>query len=361
MPQNAANRMTIPLDASPLHKRFYFQNNSRTAASGEITIDPEAKAALNVTVETTDVLLRRDFVFTGTPASGGVVLTLEGQNTTSVTTVTGTPGADATALRAALNALKAASKYSISAVFITGGFRVTIRPKDGTGPHSSGVSNPGRPFNASVYPKQSLTVTTNTVLDSGSAACPCTETDRTWSKVFSDEVCNFYGQNEVTQLTFASTPAGNFTVTVDGRTTGNVAYNSAASGATMATALQTAIDSLLGANNAVVVASSSTVLLIQWVGSFARRNVSVTASNPSTTGTTTVATLMDGAQPSSTLASVTVPRGGKKTFSFGNSLDQTAYGVSGANMIGPYFRVSADGVGTMEFSPSDKTCNIIRI
>lgn len=341
MPSNAANRQTLPL-ASSQPKRFWIGEH-KSGATGEV-FNESYTAALNVTFENANVLMRRDFVWSAAPASGTFKFTFNGLETAAIAW-----NATGPTVKAAIAALRTATRLRIEVTAITNGYRVVFFPRDGSGMSpAQGPIHAMIPFDPAVT-TQVLTLSTNAVLDGGSAATTVTETDRTWTLVLPDSAVVTGGNDEVTQLTFAATPAGNFTITVAGLTTANIVYSGTAG--TLESRIQAALDTLLGTGVAKVKAQIGTVALIAWGGFLAHRDLTVTATNPDTTGTTTVLEAFKGAGSPATV-SFNVKQRAKEQFSFGNS---------NGNTIGPFFRISSDGVGLMEFSISDETINVVRI
>ncbi len=66
--------------------------------------------------------------------------------------------------------------------------------------------------------------------------------------------------NAAQTLTFAGSPSGSFTITFNGATTGNITYSTTV--ATLQSAIQTQLNSLLGTNNVTVSAATATSVLI---------------------------------------------------------------------------------------------------
>jgi hypothetical protein len=119
--------------------------------------------------------------------------------------------------------------------------------------------------------------------------------------------------NEVQTIVFSNTPAGDFTLSVLGRTTSSIPYGSG--GAALAALVEAQLEAILGDNNVAVSAPSdndANVLTITYQNALGHRNISdtfVSASALSGGGTITIGKIVDG-QVTEKIGHVTLGIGG---------------------------------------------------
>lgn len=179
MPMNAANRSTIPLFANQA-LRFGVTDGRRTPATGEIYNDQFA-GDLTLQFQNAVSSLKKTYVGTGA-ASGTFKMSFNGVETGAIAY-----NASAATIAAALAALSSLKGYEVQVTgtgFASPGYTVMLRPKATTG-QFGGQRVYTHPLN-SALPRQNLTISTNAVLDSGSAAVAITETDVTWANINPD-------------------------------------------------------------------------------------------------------------------------------------------------------------------------------
>lgn len=142
-------------------------------------------------------------------------------------------------------------------------------------------------------------------------------------KPFAVNVSIGSGNNEVQTVTLSGTAAtgGTFTVTFDGQTTGNIAYN--ADAATFETALEAL--SNIGSGDATVTGSAG-AWVVEFTGALAATNVALMTINTEN--------LTGGVNEVQTISSPSNPTGGTFTLSFGSqTTGNIAYNASSATIV----------------------------
>lgn len=173
-------------------------------------------------------------------------------------------------------------------------------------------------WNASVIPEFA-----EITAAAGTTAGTMTLTADTAGKPFAVTISIGSGNNEIQIIILGGTAAtgGTFTLTFDGQTTGNIAYN--ASAATVETALEAL--SNIGSGDATVSGSAGGPWTVEFTGALAGTNVALM--------TIDVSNLTGGVNEVQTISSPSNPTGGTFTLTFnGQTTGNIAYNASAATV-----------------------------